>query len=192
MFQYADILLLLLFALVEQPLAGISQVIVIQQEGPSALLSREVATEAIVELVNVFFINRILLVGCYSIERELVEHDLYYLLVILGLALLSSRGIGLILFGFFLLLIIFFLLLLRRFLLFLLSLFLRLGPRLAFLNLYSYSQKEDTISIGKQRCRFIEIDQRLQSKQRGAEELHRPFFLQSLRIEHFQHPRVLR
>jgi hypothetical protein len=48
MLEYADVLLLLLFALVEQPLAGISQVIVIEQEGPSALLPGEVATETVV------------------------------------------------------------------------------------------------------------------------------------------------
>lgn len=163
MFDYADILLLLFFSLVEQPLASIGQVVVIQQEGPSALLSREVAAEAVVELVDVLFISEIVLVGCHSIEGELIEHDLYYLLVILGLILLSGRRIGLILLWLLLLLIVLLLFFLRRFLLFLCSLFLcslflRLGPRLTLLNLDPNAQQEDTRAISEQRSRLVEID----------------------------------
>lgn len=129
--------------------------------------------------------------SCYSVEGELVEHDLCYLLVILGFILLSSRWVGLILLRFFLFLIVLLLFLLRGFLLFLWSLFLRLGPRLTLFNLDPYAQKEDAITIGKQRGRFVEVDQRLQSIQGGTEELHRAFLLQRLSVEHFQYPRVL-
>ena len=57
MLIYLDIFLLFFLALVEEPLAGLSEIIIIQSEGSFALFFGKVATEAVVELLDVFLVD---------------------------------------------------------------------------------------------------------------------------------------
>lgn len=52
-----DILLLFFLALVEQPLTGLSKVVIVQREGSFALFTGKIATETIIELLDVLLVD---------------------------------------------------------------------------------------------------------------------------------------
>lgn len=153
LFVYLDVLLLLLLALIEEPLAGLRQVIVVEDEGSSALGATKVATEAVVELLDVFLVDVLIAVGSVGLEGELVEHDLQNFMIVLVLLFFSGRLLCLVLLELlrlFLLLHCLLLLVFRHFLggLLLLRLWLHFAL-FPFGYLYAHSQIEQTVSISQ-------------------------------------------
>lgn len=73
--ENADVFLLLLLALIEQPLACLSQVVVVERECSSAFLAGEVSAEAIIELVDVCLADVWVIAGRGGSEGECVEDD---------------------------------------------------------------------------------------------------------------------
>lgn len=83
------ILLLFFLALVEEPLAGLSEIIIVQCEGSFALLFGKVAAEAVIKLFNVFLVDFFVVLIGLSVQRELIKDNLQYFLIILILLLLG-------------------------------------------------------------------------------------------------------
>ena len=53
----SDIFVFFFLAFVEQPLTGFSNVVVVENESPSDLIFGKIATERVVELLNIALIN---------------------------------------------------------------------------------------------------------------------------------------
>jgi hypothetical protein len=104
---YFNILFLLFLAFVEQPLTSLRKVIVVQCISPFTLLSSEISTETVEELLDVLLVDLFVILVCFSIKGKLIEYNLKHLLIVLVFLLLGGGLITIIFFGLFLFFIVF-------------------------------------------------------------------------------------